>query len=83
MTRYLLCFILLSALSATAQNPIPRQGSSCPTGTYKSGDYCKPFKSSLGIIGANRGSGGSDRYIPEAAVDIDTQEDYSQLVLQD
>jgi len=45
MTRYLLCFILLSAVSATAQTPIPRQGNSCPTGTYKSGDYCKPFKS--------------------------------------
>jgi hypothetical protein len=28
-----------------AQTPIPRQGNSCPTGTYKSGDYCKPFKS--------------------------------------
>jgi hypothetical protein len=28
-----------------AQNPIRRQGDSCPTGTYKSGDYCKPFKS--------------------------------------
>ena len=46
MTRYLLCFILLSAISATAQTPIPRQGDSCPTGTYKSGDYCKPLKSS-------------------------------------
>jgi hypothetical protein len=28
-----------------AQTPIPRVGDSCPTGTYKSGDYCKPFKS--------------------------------------
>jgi hypothetical protein len=45
MTRYLLCFILLSAVSAMAQNTIPRQGNSCPTGTYKSGDYCKPFAS--------------------------------------
>ena len=50
MTRYLLCFILLSAVSATAQNPIPRQGNSCPTGTYKSGDYCKPFKSSQDTV---------------------------------
>ena len=46
MTRYLLCLIFLSAVSATAQTSIPRQGDSCPTGTYKSGDYCKPFKSS-------------------------------------
>ena len=29
-----------------AQIPIPRVGDSCPTGTYKSGDYCKPFKTS-------------------------------------
>ena len=28
-----------------AQTPIPRQGDSCPTGTYRSGDYCKPIKS--------------------------------------
>jgi hypothetical protein len=26
---------------------IPRVGDSCPTGTYKSGDYCKPFKSTI------------------------------------
>jgi hypothetical protein len=50
MTRYLLYFTLLSAVSAMAQNPIPRQGDSCPTGTYKSGDYCKPFKSSDGEV---------------------------------
>jgi hypothetical protein len=37
--------LLLATTTATAQNPIPRQGNSCPTGTYKSGDYCKPFKS--------------------------------------
>jgi hypothetical protein len=37
--------LLLTVTTALAQNPIPRQGSSCPTGTYKSGDYCKPFKS--------------------------------------
>jgi hypothetical protein len=45
MTRYLICFILLIAVSATAQTPIPRVGDSCPTGTYRSGDYCKPFAS--------------------------------------
>jgi hypothetical protein len=50
MTRYLLCFILLSVFTATAQTPIPRVGDSCPTGTYKSGDYCKPFKSSDGQV---------------------------------
>ena len=38
--------MLLSIVTtATAQTPIPRQGNSCPTGTYKSGDYCKPLKS--------------------------------------
>ena len=47
MHRYISCFILLMATTtAAAQNPIPRVGSSCPTGTYKSGDYCNPFKSS-------------------------------------
>jgi hypothetical protein len=47
MHRYLSCLIFLVATTATtlAQNPIPHQGKSCPTGTYKSGDYCKPFKS--------------------------------------
>ncbi len=50
MTRYLLCFILLSAFTATAQNPIPRVGDKCPTGTYRSGDYCKPFKSSKDTV---------------------------------
>ena len=46
MPRIILCIALLIAATAvTAQNPIPRQGNSCPTGTYKSGDYCKPFKS--------------------------------------
>jgi len=48
MTRYLLYFILLSATTAFAQTPIPRVGDSCPTGTYSSGDYCKPIKSSTG-----------------------------------
>jgi hypothetical protein len=38
--------LLIATTTATAQNPIPRQGNSCPTGTYKSGDYCKPVISS-------------------------------------
>jgi hypothetical protein len=46
MPRLLIYTTLLLAATATAQTPIPRQGNSCPTGTYKSGDYCKPFKSS-------------------------------------
>jgi hypothetical protein len=37
--------LLLVTTTALAQIPIPRQGDSCPSGTYKSGDYCKPFKS--------------------------------------
>ena len=48
MTRYLLCIILLSATSTFAQTPNPRVGDSCPTGTYRSGDYCKTIKSSTG-----------------------------------
>jgi hypothetical protein len=52
MHRLLICIFLLSAATATAtaQNPIPRQGNSCPTGTYKSGDYCKPLKSSKDTV---------------------------------
>jgi len=46
MHRYQSCLILLIATTTLAQTPIPHQGDSCPTGTYKSGDYCKPFKSS-------------------------------------
>jgi hypothetical protein len=46
MYRYLSCLIVLVATTtALAQNPILRQDNSCPTGTYKSGDYCKPYKS--------------------------------------
>jgi hypothetical protein len=46
MYRYLSCLIILVATTtALAQNPIPRVGDKCPTGTYKSGDYCKPYKS--------------------------------------
>ncbi len=47
MMNIKICLLgLILATPALAQNPIPRQGNSCPTGTYKSGDYCKPFKSS-------------------------------------
>ncbi len=47
MLKILFCTtLLLATISATAHTLIPRQGNSCPTGTYKSGDYCKPFKSS-------------------------------------
>ena len=42
----LICNLLTMALISNAQTPIPRVGDSCPTGTYRSGDYCKPFKSS-------------------------------------
>jgi hypothetical protein len=37
--------LLITSTTVTAQNPIPRVGDKCPTGTYKSGDYCKPIKS--------------------------------------
>jgi hypothetical protein len=50
MYRYLPCLIFLVATTILAQTPIPRQGNSCPTGTYKSGDYCKA-------------SGGSDKQV--------------------
>ncbi len=36
------CVLLLLATTAVAQNPFPRQGNSCPTGTHKSRDHCKP-----------------------------------------
>ena len=41
-----LSLLLTLPIMAPAQTPIPRQGDSCPTGTYKSGDYCKQFSSS-------------------------------------
>jgi hypothetical protein len=45
MYRYLSCLIFLVATTtALAQNPIPRQGNSCPTGTYESGEYCITFR---------------------------------------
>jgi len=45
MVAHLPLVALIANITATAQTPIPRQGDSCPTGTYKSGDYCKPIKS--------------------------------------
>ena len=58
MFRHLACLVCLVATAITAaQTPISRQGDSCPTGTYKSGDYCKPFKSSENqVIIQKRGS---------------------------
>jgi len=44
--KYLVFTIALFAELTIAQAPFPRVGDSCPTQTYKSGDYCKPFKSS-------------------------------------
>ena len=46
MYRYFLYFTLLLPLTTTAQTPIARIGDSCPTGTYKSADYCKRISSS-------------------------------------
>jgi hypothetical protein len=40
----ILCTLVITTSTVFAQTPIPIQGSSCPTGTYKSGDYCIPFK---------------------------------------
>jgi hypothetical protein len=40
------CVVGLSG-ATFAQTPIPRVGKDCPTGTYRSGDYCKPTTSSL------------------------------------
>ena len=45
MLRIICCTALLLAHGAMAQDPIPRVGDKCPTGTYRSGDYCKPYPS--------------------------------------
>jgi hypothetical protein len=50
MLNFLPLILLATPHGATAQNPIPCVGEKCPTGTYKSGDYCKPFKSSEGEV---------------------------------
>jgi hypothetical protein len=39
-------WLLTTTTTAQAQTPIPRQGDSCPTGTYRSGDYCKRISGS-------------------------------------
>ena len=36
---------LFFATTTLAQTSITRQGDSCPTGTFRSGDYCVPFES--------------------------------------
>ena len=41
MIRIFLTLMLLS-VAAIAQTPIPIQGDSCPTGTFKSKEYCIP-----------------------------------------
>jgi hypothetical protein len=38
--------LLTLPMPALAQSPIPRQGDSCPTGNYRSGDYCKRISGS-------------------------------------
>lgn len=54
--RTLVFLLFLSGL-ATAQNPIPQVDGDCPTGTYRSGDYCKPVKSNSDqVIIQKRGS---------------------------
>jgi hypothetical protein len=39
--------VTFSTGAANAQTPIPHQGDSCPSGTYRSGDYCQPFQSTI------------------------------------
>ena len=44
MRNFLLAiFLQISSVTVIAQTPIPRVGGDRPTGTYKSGGYCKPF----------------------------------------
>ena len=45
MRKRSILLVAIIATSTLAQTPFPRSGDSCPTGTFKSGDYCKPFKS--------------------------------------
>jgi len=48
MLRMICCAALLLAAGAMAQNPVPRVGDKCPGGTFRSGDYCKPYASATG-----------------------------------
>jgi hypothetical protein len=55
MCRSISLIVLLAlSLSATAQNPVPRVGKSCPPFTSKSGDYCVPRQ---------KADGSTDSYI--------------------
>lgn len=46
MSRAIIFAVLLTlSITAIAQTPKLRVGNSCPTGTYRSGDYCTPIKS--------------------------------------
>jgi len=60
MRRHLLSLALLlaAAVSATAQTPIPRVGDSCPSGKYKSEDYCKQYSSETDKQAIPRQTGG-------------------------
>jgi hypothetical protein len=60
VSRILLLLLLLAPISVLASDVIPKVGSSCPTGMYASGDYCKAFKSTSekgGKIVANPSGG--------------------------
>lgn len=48
MLRLFCCTALLLTVGAMAQDPFPRAGDKCPGGTYRSGDYCKPYASATG-----------------------------------
>jgi hypothetical protein len=59
MLRIICCAALLLATTAMAQNPVPRVGDACPTGTYRSGDYCKQYPSQSGKEAIVREAGAS------------------------
>ena len=43
----LACFGISLSSPVLSQNPVPRVDGNCPTGTYRSGDYCKQMHSSI------------------------------------
>ena len=45
MRSVVMCTLALLTSIALAQTPTPRQGDSCPTSTYRSGEYCIPLNS--------------------------------------